>query len=129
MEGIVPLLSRWIHILSAMFLFGGVVFARTALRGRWTDDTAAAWRPWALRGIVGLVASGLYNFMAKASTPKPYHMVFGIKFLLALHIIAIALLLGKADVPEDKRARWISGVVYSGLGVTLLSAYLRWLTL
>jgi hypothetical protein len=128
MGGAVPLLARWVHIVSAIFLLGGVVFARTALRGRWTDETAAAWRPWALRAVVGLVAGGLYNFLAKASTPSPYHMVFGVKVLLAMHIIAIALLLGKPGVDESKRSRWISGVVWSGLAVTLLSAYLRWLT-
>lgn len=89
---------------------------------------AAAFRPWAWRLSALLVISGLYNFLLKASTPKPYHMVFGIKVLLALHVLAIAMLLGRPNVPEAKTRRWLTGVVISGLVITLLSAFLRRLT-
>ncbi len=124
----VPLLSRWVHILSAIFLFGGILFARLVLRGRWTDEMAAAFRPWAMRAGAGVLVTGIYNLLQKSSTPAPYHAVFGVKFLLALHVIAIAAMLGRPGIPEEKRSRWIAGVTYSGLAITLLSAWLRWIS-
>jgi hypothetical protein len=54
-------------------------------------------------------------------------MMFGIKFLLGLHVFAIALLVGRTGVDEAKRARMLGGAMYSGLAVAALSAYLRWM--
>lgn len=125
MGELVPILSRWTHVTSAIFLLGGFLFARVILRGRWTAETASAFQPWAWRLSALLLISGLYNLLTKASTPKPYHMMFGIKVLLALHVMAIALLLGRAGTPEAKARRWLTGVTISGLVITLISAYLR----
>lgn len=125
MGDLIPILSRWAHVTSAVFLLGGFLFSRVVLRGRWTGETASAFQPWAWRLSALLVISGIYNLLLKAHTPKPYHMVFGIKVLLALHVMAIALLLGRQGTPEAKSKRWLTGAVISGLGITLLSAYLR----
>jgi hypothetical protein len=55
-------------------------------------------------------------------------MVFGIKFLLALHVLAVGWMATRASVSEEKRLRWLTGILASGLAVTLISAYLRWLS-
>lgn len=125
MGDLVPILSRWTHVTSAIFLLGGFLFARVILKGSWSARTAAAFQPWAWRLSALLVISGFYNFLQKTSTPKPYHMLFGIKFLLALHVMAIALLLGRSGTTESKASRWLTGVTISGLAITLISAYLR----
>ncbi len=128
MAELIPLLSRWTHVTSAIFLAGGLLFARVILRGRWTPEMAAAFQPWAWRLSALLAISGLYNFLLKAHTPKPYHMLFGIKVLLALHVMAIAILLGREGTPEAKSKRWLTGVVASGLAITAISAVLRHLS-
>jgi hypothetical protein len=51
-----------------------------------------------------------------------------VKVLLALHVFAVALLLGKAGVPNEKRMRMMTGTAISGLAIALLSAWLRWLS-
>lgn len=82
----------------------------------------------AVTAAVAIFLSGLYNLMTKVNTPKPYHMVFGIKFLLALHVLAVGVMAARANVDEAKRQRWLTGVSISGLVIVLLSAYLRWLS-
>lgn len=123
---VVGIVSRGVHIASAVVLLGGAVFARHVLGGGHSDlivRYAGTFRA----AVAGLLVSGLYNFLTKTNLPKPYHMVFGIKFLLALHVFAIAILLGNAGVAEAKRMRWLTGVVISGLLIVTLSAYLRFL--
>ena len=111
----IALVSRWLHILAAMTAVGGSIFARfvvfpalaplppdeqgalhAAMRSRWSKIVAAA--------IAFLLMSGLYNFMltiTQYQVPRWYHMVFGIKFLLALAIFAIAsLLVGRTPAAE-----------------------------
>jgi hypothetical protein len=133
-------LARWIHTLAAALLLGGVIYARfaflPALRGlspqerRGVMDAAAArFAPWIYGALAAAVLSGLYNFLTKPFYPPRYHMWFGIKFLVALHVIAVMVLLARARPDEDKRARWTVGVLVSGVIVFLISAFLRWLTL
>lgn len=123
---VVGLISRAVHIASAMVLLGGVVFARHVLVGGHTD-LVVRYAGMFRAAVAGLLVSGLYNLLTKTNLPKGYHMIFGIKFLLALHVFAIAVLLGNAGVAEAKRTRWLTGVVISGTVIVLLSAYLRFL--
>lgn len=125
-------LSRWTHIASMTFIVGGALYARLilapAMAGQKVDlgnRIAAALRPWMLMAVSALVASGLYNLLTKKNLPPGYHMVFGIKMLLALHVIAVAILLGRPGVDAAKRNRWTTGIVISGMIVLALSAYLR----
>lgn len=121
---IVGILSRWVHVTSAIILLGGVIFARAVRHAQLFKE----YRALATTAIVALLLSGLYNLLTKANTPKPYHMIFGIKFLLALHVFGVGLMSTRANVDETTRHRWLTGVALSGLVVTLLSAYLRWLS-
>ncbi len=129
---VVALLMRWTHITAMAFIVGGALYARfvvapvvAAERPEVSDRITAALRPLMLAAIVALVCSGLFNFFNKKVIPPGYHMVFGIKVLLALHVIAVAILLGRPGVAAIKRSRWNYGIVVSGLAVLLLSAYLR----
>jgi uncharacterized membrane protein len=125
----VSLLSRAIHILSAISLLGGVIYARFAVYPDLSEQQAARSRPLILGSVIGLLATGLYNLITKTSIPPGYHMIFGIKMLLALHIFAVGFLLTKPGVDPAKRARWMTGIVGSGVVIVLLSAYLRSISL
>jgi hypothetical protein len=118
--------SRFVHIASVMTLLGGLTFARCAA-GALTDQVMLRWRPIAGTAAAAALASGIYNFLTKENPPPGYHMWFGIKFLLALHVISVALLMGRTGVDEAKRERMAGSAMGSGLAVVLISAWLRWL--
>ena len=124
---LVGILSRLIHISSAVTLLGGLLFARQVLVAAGQTELIARYAGAMQAAIAGLLLSGLYNLLTKAGLPKGYHAVFGVKFLLALHVFAVAFLLPKADAA--KRARSLTGILVSGGLILVLSAYLRYLTL
>jgi hypothetical protein len=141
MDFIVAFLARYVHIASAITLMGGMFFAAIAwlpgLRATGVansqsigDAIAARFRPWLVAAILGLTISGFYNYyrhIEHHDVPKLYHMVFGIKFLLALHVFAASYL--ALNPGNMKRARMITGVVISGLLIIGLSGVLRQLHL
>ena len=127
MMDLIGLLSRWLHIVSALTLLGGVLFARQVLRGTAGAELVTRFAKTFLAAVGGLLLSGLYNLLSKTSVPKGYHMVFGIKFLLALHVFAMAVLIGRPGVEAAKRHRQMTGIVISGALILALSAYLRFL--
>ena len=121
---VLGVLMRWVHITTVVLLIGGVFYARLA-GGKLAPAFAS--KIYALAGA--LVISGLYNFLMKPSYPPHYHMWFGIKMLLALHILSMLVLLTRTGIEDSKRARWMTSILYSGAAVIALSAILRWLTL
>lgn len=134
----VAVFFRVLHIFSAITLLGGVMawrFAAIPAEGALASDTriklgnatAAAWRPWVLTAVAGLIISGVYNFLHKTGLTPAYHAIFGIKILLALHVFAAAILAARPD--NARRSRQLSGVVVSGIIIVILSAVLRGLTL
>lgn len=120
---VLGLLMRWIHITSVVILIGGIFYAR------FFCSFSPRFRAWVYAAVIALVGSGLYNFLTKAAYPPGYHMWFGIKMLLVLHIVATALMLTMPTNDEGKRARRMTGIVGSALVVFMISAYLRWLSL
>ncbi len=107
----VLLVLRYMHILGAIALMGGTIFMRFALRpvvvqlppdvkasvheqvrSRWSKFVMLATLLILVSGIANLALASRYTF-----TDKPfgmsYHMLVGIKFLLALPIFFIAALM------------------------------------
>jgi hypothetical protein len=121
---VLGVLMRWVHIMCVVLLVGGVVYARGA--GASISTSYSSKVTWL---AAALFLSGLYNFLTKASYPPQYHMWFGIKFLFALHMLAMLLLLNRPSIGDFKRRRWMTGVVYSATVVIAISAVLRWLTM
>lgn len=118
-------LARFLHIASVAVLVGGALCLRFVARG-----PIAAWsRPVVLTVILTALAGGLVNLITKAGLPSSYWTLFGVKFLLALHIFAVSLVLTKPDVDPAKRTRLLTGIAISGLVVILLSAFLRSMSL
>lgn len=122
-----------VHIVCGATLVGGVLAWRYGAipamekHPEAGDAMAAAWRPFVIAAVVGLLATGLYNMFGRMSSgvPSTWHMVFGIKFLLALHVFAATILATKQK--NQKRARQLTGVVFSGLIVIVLAVTLRYL--
>ncbi len=137
---VLGVLSRWLHIASALLLIGGAFYARSVavpgLHALPSDDRFQVWsvfiarfRPVVYGAIAGLVVSGIYNLATHPGHTRVYHIWFGIKMLLSAHVFAAALLATREpdEKPdeESRRERRLSGVVISGLIVVLIAAYLR----
>jgi uncharacterized membrane protein len=122
-----PYLFRVVHILSAVLLLGGLFYAWNLSRaGLQPASPAAGFRPavWIL--LVALLVTGTYNLMLRmGAVPPAYHMTFGLKFLLFLHIGAVSLLLVKPSTTAEKRARLLGGLAVSGLLIVAVSGALR----
>lgn len=115
---------RFAHIFAVVLLLGAALYL-SATR----QTVSAAYRNVIYVGLALVVGSGLYNFFQKAAFPKGYHMVFGIKMLLVLHVGAVYVLIATGQGDDTKRARWVKGIALSGTGILLLSAVLRNLSL
>ena len=137
------LVARWLHILAAITAVGGTIFARAvvfptldglpadersrlhaALRARWSIIVAAA--------IGFLIVSGLYNVgitSIRFRLPRWYMPLFGVKFLMALVIFAVASLLsGKTHAADNlrKNARfWLNLNIVLAVCVVCISGVLR----
>ena len=111
-------LFRWLHILPAIIAVGGTIFMRLAVvpaaeelpeaaRSAFQEAVRSRWARWVHGAILFLLVSGLYNFFtltAKYKLPPAYHMMFGVKFLLALAIFALAsMLTGRTALAQRLR--------------------------
>jgi putative copper export protein len=127
-------IMRWLHYSSLATLVGGILYGRLVMlpasaalapdeREALADRAAVAFRPFVLAAICGLVFSGLYNILTHPGHTMKYHVLLGIKLLLALHVFAVALLIARAGHP--RRARMMTGVAISGMVIIAIAAYLQ----
>jgi len=134
MGEILTMVMRWVHISSMATLVGGILYSRFVMipsegslspegRGSLDEATSRHFRPFVIAASVGLVLSGVYNYLLKPGHSSWYQTLFGIKILLALHVLSIAVV---ATAPRNpRRARQLFGAAISGLGILLISAYLK----
>lgn len=136
------LLARFLHVGSVIVLLGGIFYARQVLvptLNRLPEPerlAAAAFSQaqfkrtlWTLLAVT--FVAGFYNFYSY-SGPKhssTYHMWFGIKMLLVLHILATAILWSTAsqssELVRTRSTRRLLSLIISGFVVVFISAYLR----
>jgi putative copper export protein len=142
---IVSVVSRWLHIMAAATALGGTIFAlfvafpaaseiapeareafHVAARKRWSKIVAAA--------IATLLITGLYNFFViktnyKLIMPRWYDPVFGVKFLLALVVFAVAsLLAGRTSLAQRMRSNvrfWLAVNLLLAALIVAVSGVLR----
>lgn len=87
------------------------------------------WRGLSVTAAVAVLVSGAHNFAVRmAYAPRGWHALAGIKVLLALHVLAMVLLLARGGTAEKER-RWrrsalVSGAITMGIGL-YLSNFLR----
>jgi uncharacterized membrane protein len=139
------ILSRFIHILAAAWAVGSLLYTwyvlspavqalAAAERDRLLRGISERLRPLAISTILLSLLTGLYNFyrILQGGVAPGYHMAFGIKFLLALHVLSMLYILSKppGDAKRDaKRSRLALGSLISALIILAIGAYLRTLHL
>ena len=139
----IALVSRWLHILSAITVVGATIYARVAVlpaadaisddqRRHLQDTLRSLWNVPLHAAILFLLVSGLYNVYVietRYEVPSLYHALFGIKFLLALVIFYIAIsLAGRSKLAQRmrKNARlWLTINMLLAIILVCISGVLR----
>ena len=134
---------RYAHILGAIMLMGGAIFARFALlpevagNPQWNELHEAIRRRWSklvmlasvLLLLSGIANLGIYGAKYQFPTFHLYNMVAGIKFLLALPIFFIAATLsGRSSLARKFQAQgkfWLSLNLVLALIMVLIGGGLR----
>lgn len=143
MDDVLPVLSRWIHVGTAIVLLGGAAFQRFVLmpaarelpetdHDRLRAAVRSRWKIFVHAGIFVLLATGFFNYLF-AWTPakiwKLYHPLMGVKILLALAVFLIAsALIGRSKAFEGMRAKsgtWMLVMVLLGAVIVGISGYLK----
>jgi uncharacterized membrane protein len=137
------LTSRVLHILGAIVLVGGLFYLRMVIAptvsaaqkpttDAWFGGRRAAWAMWVGIAALLLIVTGLFNYfeIAKANDlVASYHMMAGIKMLVALVLIFFAsLLAGRsalADQLREKMRFWLSVCLLIGIFTVILGSMLR----
>jgi len=134
MADVIFVIMRWLHISSGATLIGGMIFGRFVMtqaadglsadaRESFLDRAALLYRPLVFAAMAGLLISGSYNILTIPGHRPVYHMLLGVKLLLAMHVFAAAILIAR---PHNKRrGRMMAGAAISGLALIAISAYLR----
>ena len=139
---------RWLHILAAVALVGGAIFQRIALipalstlpedqRNAYREAIRKRWAPVVWMSIVSLLISGTVGIVLivrqfsppAARLPSFYHMLFGIKFLLAMVVFFLASVLAgrsqKTKSFRDAAPRWLTAFLLLATLVICLGGVLR----
>jgi hypothetical protein len=140
------LVLRYMHILGAIALMGGTIFMRFALRpvvvgmqpdvkaatheqvrSRWSKVVILATLLLLISGITNLALAGRYQF--EPVFGMSYHMVVGIKLLLALPIFFIAaILMGRSALARRFQANaelWMNINLVLALVMVLIGGLLK----
>jgi uncharacterized membrane protein len=142
---VLRLVFRWLHILPAVILLGGVFFMRLALspavaaygdedRRRLYDSLRGRWAKWVMISAGLLLVSGIINTVLiikaeEAPPPGLYHGLLTLKIILALAIIYIAsLLAGRSEAAERFRQKapfWLNLNVVLAIILILVGGGMR----
>ena len=142
---VIDIVSRVLHVLTAISLIGGSVFTAfvvgPALRSL-SDDTAQAlretltkrWKMWVHAGIALFLITGFYNYMRAMPAhnevgDKLYHAFLGTKMLLAFAVMIIASgLVGRSrafQFMRDARGLWQMILILLAVVIVGLSGFLK----
>ena len=138
------LIMRWVHIVAAVVLVGGTFFQWYALlpaaatleddaRQKFRAALLAKWKIIVPIGILMFLASGFYNYLAVTrfahQGDKLYNMLFGIKFLLAMGVFALAsIMTGRSKLAQKMQANPGKGLgilLTLSLAVVLIGGFMK----
>lgn len=141
---ILPLISRWLHVGSAVLLAGTILFyavifapvARKALdeaaREQLRVPLMKRMKLFLHPPIVLFLLTGFYNYMAVTAPLHEgqalYHALFGVKFLLALVVFALMILLTStmswSEKLRDRKGLW-GALVLATVAVVLIGGVMK----
>jgi uncharacterized membrane protein len=142
---LLDVLSRWVHVGTAVVLVGGSVFMRyvlmpsaSATLGEAEHDALRSqligrWKKYVAIGIALLLFSGLYNYV-KVGIPEHkgdglYHGLMGTKMLLGIAVFFLgSVLVGRSPRFEglrQNRAKWLSVLILLSAIVIAIGGLLK----
>lgn len=138
---LIELLSRWVHVGTAIVLLGGSIFLRyvvmpsaqalpEAEHNQFRERMMARWKRIVMIGIALLLLTGFYNYIGVDRVKPPrYDMLMGIKILLALGVFFLASALtgrsaGLAGIRHNS-ARWLAVLIALAAGTVAIAGYLK----
>lgn len=138
------LLSRILHILGAIILVGGIFYIRsiispvdappgTAPVDQYFGGRRAAWAKWVGIATALLLFTGFYNYIMiikqNERLASSYHMVAGMKMLLAAVVFLLAAFLAGrtaiADAMRQKWRTWLTVCLLLGIVTVAMGSFLR----
>lgn len=141
---VMPLLMRWIHVGTAIVVVGGLIFYRLVYapvaerilseeeRERLREPLMRRWKMYIHPPIILFLISGFYNYIFVTSAQHQgqglYHALFGMKFLLALGVFALLIIMTSTMDWSQKlrknQALWSVLLVLTAV-VVLLGGYMK----
>ena len=139
LDQILPLISRWLHVIPAVVLVGGTLFLRLALvpaaSSEHVELREAVRRRWArlvMWSVLFLLISGLYNSYLKAigyQLSGVYLTLLTIKILLALFVFYLAsVLTGRSETAKRFRTReifWLNILCAAMIGIIAMAGWMK----
>jgi len=134
---ILILVFRWLHLVPATILVGGTIFLRCAYRpsepsSEQSENVRRRWAKLVMLSVALLLLSGLYNtawISIKYELPGHYHMLLGVKILLALAVFfLVSVLSGRSDLAakfRNKEAMWLNVTVFLAVAVVMLGGVMK----
>ena len=138
------IVMRWVHILSAIGMLGGALFIRVVLKSAiptlpeearepFAVTVRARWKKLVMLYATLLIVSGFYNYLMVTRFDHPdtplYHALFGIKFLMAMAVFALAMfLVGRTSLAQRIQSQdklYLSLLAAMGIGVVLIAGYMK----
>lgn len=143
-EMALPLLMRWIHVGTAIVLVGGLIFYRLVFvpvvtkvlsdeeREKLRVPLMRRWKMYIHPPVILFLVSGFYNYIFVTSGNHEgqglYHALFGVKFLLALGVFALGIIMtstmGWSEKLRKNQALW-SVLVLLAVAVALIGGYMK----
>ena len=142
-SNILPLISRWLHIIPAIILVGGTLFMRLALSpvasAAADSETAELrealrrrWAKWVMISVGLLLISGLYNFAKKATgfeLSPIYNGLLLVKIVLAFAAFYLSAVLSgrskKAIQFRQSEIKWLNILCGIMLAIVLIAGFLK----
>lgn len=144
-ELVLQVVMRWLHILAAVVAVGGTIFLRFVLMpvaGRVLEENVHTelraglvrrWQPFLHTCILLFLVSGFYNYLAVTRhlhDDQPlYHALFGVKFLLALAVFALGLILTSRKAYAEKFRQnaklWLGVLAALAVAIVLISGVMK----
>ena len=142
---VLAVIMRWTHIIAAITAVGGTLFLRFVLlpsaektlspaeHSRLRESLIGHWQHVVHVCILAFLVSGFYNYLVITRFDHPdqplYHALFGVKFLLALVVFALAVALtSKRPWSEALRGRmrlWGGILAAVAIAVVMLSGVMK----